>query len=181
MKFETITTERLLLRKLTPEDYRVIFSNYKNAEIKKLLGANSDEDLAFEYEKYKKGYTSYRTTILSFQLVDKASNVIIGKCGYHNWYSEHMRAEIGYHLSEESFKRKGLMTEALTPIIDYGFNQMNLNRIEALIGPNNAASLQLIGKFGFKQEGLLKQHYLRDNVFEDSIVFALLKDEYKLN
>jgi ribosomal-protein-alanine N-acetyltransferase len=71
------------------------------------------------------------------------------------------------------------MKEALKPIIDYGFNQMKLNRIEALIAPNNIPSLKLIKHFNFKEEGLLKNHYLKDGVYEDSLFFGLLAHEYQ--
>ena len=70
------------------------------------------------------------------------------------------------------------MTEALTPIIAYGFSEMQLHRIEAFVGPNNSPSLNLMRKFGFTQEGQLRQHYLKDGKFEDSVVFSLLLEEY---
>jgi hypothetical protein len=46
----------------------------------------------------------------------------------------------------ENYKRKGLMTEAVSSIIDYGFNKLNLHRIEALVGSNNIPSLKNHGK-----------------------------------
>jgi ribosomal-protein-alanine N-acetyltransferase len=111
-------------------------------------------------------------------MIDKATQQTIGGGGFHNWYADHKRAELGYALENESYKRKGLMTEALNFIIDYGFKNMELNRIEAFIGPNNIASLKLISKYNFTREGQLRQHYMKEGKLEDSIVFSLLREDY---
>jgi ribosomal-protein-alanine N-acetyltransferase len=70
------------------------------------------------------------------------------------------------------------MTEAVKPILQYGFEQMNLNRIEACTGPENVASIKILQKFGFKQEGYLRQHYYGKDQIYDSLIFSLLKAEY---
>ncbi len=69
------------------------------------------------------------------------------------------------------------MKEAVKAIIDYGFENMNLRRIEAYVGPTNEASLKIMMHFNFQQEGYLKKHYVYDDVSEDSVVFALLRKE----
>jgi ribosomal-protein-alanine N-acetyltransferase len=74
----------------------------------------------------------------------------------------HMQGlKLGYDIIDNSWKEKGIMTEALQAIIPYGFDQLQLNRIEAFIGPNNTPSLKLMHKFGFQQEGLLRAHYCK--------------------
>ena len=78
----------------------------------------------------------------------------------------------------ESYKGKGLMTEAIHAIIDYGFNIMNLNRIEALVGIENAPSLKLMEKYSFKKEGVLRQHLHISDQFEDSVMFSKLYCDY---
>ena len=179
MTFDTLETERLILRKLSPEDFRFIFGTYSKEDAKEFLGLNSDEDYEKEKSKSDNGYASFNQTILYFQLIDKTSGKIIGGCGFHNWFFLHSRAELGYSMSNEDFKRKGLMSEALAMVIDYGFNQMNLHRIEALIGPDNVPSLKLMEKFNFTKEGVLREHYFVNNRFEDSVLFAKLVGEYK--
>jgi [ribosomal protein S5]-alanine N-acetyltransferase len=177
MEFELITTDRLMLRKITPEVYKYIFENYTAEEVAHFLGVDLSEYTA-EKEKSEKGYSTFNRSLLYFQLVDKVSENIIGWCGYHTWYLNHNRAEIGYGLFNDDFKGKGIMTEAIKPIIDYGFNKMNLHRIEAFIGPKNEPSLKLVKKLNFTQEGHLREHFCKDGVMEDSIVFSLLKKEY---
>lgn len=178
MKFEQLETERLILKKLTPDTFTHLFENYSDAEVIKQLGLTGEAELIKERAKSQGGYTTYDRTILSFLLVLKDNNETIGRCGYHNWYRDHRKAELGYALNNEAHKRKGYMTEAVKVILEYGFNTMNLNRIEACIGPDNIASLSLVKKYGFTQEGYLRQHYIRDGDIQDSAIFSLLKKEY---
>ncbi len=177
--FETLTTDRLLLKKLTPKDYCNLFENYSKEEIKFILGHASDEEFEKEKYKFENGYSTYNRSFLYFQIIDKTSMQIIGGCGFHNWASEHRRAELGYSLTNKSFKRKGIMSEVLPVILDYGFNQMNLHRIEAIVGPDNIPSLRLIEKFHFQKEGVLREHYSVDNLLEDSIIFSRLVTDFK--
>lgn len=177
MKFEFITTERLLLRKISPETFEYVYDNYSNEQLIDFLGLENEDQLAVERNKFEKGFTTFNKSFLYFQLLDKSNQKIIGWCGYHTWYLDHFRAEIGYGLFDESQKNNGIMTEAMKAILEYGFHQMNLNRIEAFIGTYNIPSLKLVGKFGFTKEGILRSHYFKNNVMEDSVVFSLLKEE----
>lgn len=178
MNFVIIETSRLILKGISPDDMNYIFENLTKSKIKKILGHCSEEDFRKEEFKHKNGYSSYNRSFLLFLLIDKESNSIIGRCGLHNWNKEHKRAEIGYIMEDERFKGKGLMTEALNVIMDYGFSKMNLNRIEALVGIENGPSLRLMEKYNFKREGVLKQHRQIDDQFEDSVLFSKLFCEY---
>lgn len=179
MEFEVLTTERLLLRKLTPEGIEYIFQNYSEEEAKRQLGLTTRNEFIKEREKSKGGYTTYDRSILQFKLILKETQEVIGSCGFHNWYFAHCKAELGYAISKEEHKKKGYMSEAVDEVIEYGFESMNLNRIEACVGPDNIASLSLMKKFGFVKEGYLRQHYMSDGDIYDSVIFALLKEEYR--
>jgi hypothetical protein len=70
------------------------------------------------------------------------------------------------------------MTEALTALLEFGFETLGLNRIEALVMPDNAASFALLNKLGFSEEGLLREYdYFKDE-FQDLICFSLLRREF---
>lgn len=168
-----------MLRKLTPEIYWFIYENYSEDELIQFLGLKSFHELCREKEKYSKGLSTYNKSFVNFKLFDIHSGLYIGNCGFHTWYTEHQRAEIGYDLCSDVLMRKGLMTEALETIIRYGFTQMNLQRIEAFVGSGNIASLKLLDKFGFQKEGHLRNHYVKNDCVQDSLLFSLLKDEYK--
>ncbi len=179
INFETIETERLILRKLTPSTYRQIFETLSDAEIMKTLGLADEEALHKEKQKQQNGLSTYNRSFVNFQILDKESKQILGACGFHTWYTEHARAEIGYALTNEDTKAKGMMSEAMKAVLHYGFEHMRLNRVEAMIGPNNIPSLKLAAKFGFTEEGKLRSHYCKKGNIEDSVVFGLLREEYE--
>ncbi len=171
-------TKRLWLREINPRVYQVLFQSGDPVQIMEVLGLSTANELEMERQRYQQGMTTYNLSFKNFQLIDKATQRIIGSCSFHTWMLYHHRAEIGYEIFDEALKGKGLMTEAIKPIIAFGFEQMELHRIEALIEPHNQPSLKLVKKLGFQEEGLLRQHYLKDRVFEDSVMFALLKEDY---
>lgn len=177
MNFITIETDRLLLKGLSNEDMKSVFNDLSKLEIMELLGHRSEEDYEKEAFKHQNGYSSYNRSFILFLLMDKESRGIIGRCGLHNWNKEHKRAEIGYNMQDDAFKRKGLMSEAVKAIIEYGFKALQLNRIEALVGIGNTPSLRLMEKNNFRKEGVLRQHVCMDGEFGDSVLFSLLLDE----
>ena len=178
MKFQQLETNRLYLRNLNPDVYNFIFSEYDDEELLLFFGFKSLEPLALEKDKFNKGLTTYRMTFSSYQLIEKSSGNIIGMCGFHSWFPEHRRAEIGYHMTDENVKNKGYMSEAIIEVIKYGFEKMDLNRIEACVGSKNIPSLRLMEKSGFVKEGYLRSHYCKNGIIEDSLIFGLLKEDY---
>jgi len=179
ISFEIIETERLLLRKLTPEKYRQIYRRLSDADIMSLLGLADEKALYREKEKYESGLSTHNRSFVNFQILDKESKQLLGACGFHTWYTEHARAEIGYALNNEDSKAKGIMSEAMEAVLHFGFEHMRLNRVEAFIGPANIPSLKLAAKFRFKEEGRLRGHYCKKGITEDSVVFGLLREEYE--
>jgi ribosomal-protein-alanine N-acetyltransferase len=178
----THETERLILREVRAEQQRFLALKAPVNQAQIFLNIKNDEDWQHERNKAKLGLRTWNTSSCWFMLFDKASGSPIGSCGFHNWFLIHRRAELGYVLIEERWKRLGLMSEALKFVIPFGFNQLNLIRLEACISPENKASLSIIEKFGFQQEGLLRQHYTPtgSNSPEDSILFSLLESDYRV-
>ena len=86
--------------------------------------------------------------------------------------------EIGYDISDLTYRQKGFMTEAVKAIISYGFTTLRLHRIEALVGSQNIPSLKIMEKNQFRKEGLLRQHYYSSGRYDDTIVFSKLDHEY---
>lgn len=178
MDLITLETNRLILTGLSPEEMKYIFNNLPKSQIKEILGHRTEADYLKEEQKHENGYSSYNRSFKLFLLTDKESGKIIGRCGIHNWNTEHKRAEIGYVMEDESFKRKTLMSEAVKTVIDYGFKELKLNRIEALVGIENVPSLRILEKNNFKKEGILRNHFCIADKYVDSVLFSLLLQEY---
>ena len=179
MQFKELHTERMRLRLYTPEVAKYVFTTMTDTELIVFFGLESTDALVKEKEKFSLGIATYNRSFANFQMIDKEMNVVIGGCGFHTWVPDHRRAEIGYGLHSDVYKQKGLMTEALLPILKYGFEEMNLHRIEALVAEWNTASVKLLTNFGFRQEGVLRQHYVVNGIPEDSVAYSLLKPEFR--
>ena len=178
MDFKYIDTTHLRLRLYTPKELDYVHSNFSDEELLEFFGFKDQAQLQTDKDRYKKGWTTFNRSFLFFHLIEKEFGSTIGWCGYHTWYTDHDRAEIGYMLYDKKYMGKGYMTEALSVVVPYGFNDMSLNRIEALTGKTNHASKRLLAKHGFKIEGTLRGHYLVNKVYEESEIFGLLKSEY---
>jgi ribosomal-protein-alanine N-acetyltransferase len=104
----------------------------------------------------------------------KNENKVIGAIGYHRIIKENFRAEIGYMLYPD-YWNTGIMTEAITKVIEYGFNEMKLHSIEAIINPANTVSRKILQKFNFSKEAYYKENFFFEGKFLDSEVYSLLK------
>lgn len=171
-------TERLLLRKRTPERLKDLINQPLEFQMK-FLGYDQKEKCQIEIEGIKERLTRIESwNWVKWDIILKSSDQVIGSCGFHNWEKDHERAELGYILKED-FRRQGYMTEAIKSVVDYGFTTMNLNRIEAFISPDNTPSLSIVERLMFTKEGVLRQHYKFQGKIYDSVVYGLLKSEYK--
>ena len=177
MQFEELHTQRLILRKITPEVLNYIHTTMDDNALLEFFGTD-EAGLQSQKDKFTKGMVTFNRTFINFQILDKASGKVIGNCGFHTWYPLHNRAEIGYDIIEP-YRRKGLMTEAVAAVLNYGFNQMGLHRVEALTATYNEASQKIIGHFNFTLEGTLREHYNVSGIMEDSVMYSLLKNEFK--
>lgn len=171
-----LQTDHLILNIATAETMEQLFEQCTNTEIARFMGITLEE-VPNEREKHKQGLTKYDQSFVHFFISEIGNNQVIGWAGYHIWNTKHHWAEVGYKLFDDRHKRKGWMTEALRVIIPYGFQVMELRRIEARVGQDNTASLRLLEKFGFQEEGVLRQNYLVNDTFENSIVFGLLRED----
>lgn len=174
-----IETERLLLKELTPELMGYIFNCMNISDGMSFLGIEKQESYDLEKRKWEEGIIGFDLGYKGFNMILKDTKQVVGKIGYHTWKPSHRRSEIGYAISIDSYKQNGYTKEAMKPFLIYGFEKMNLNRIEAFVSPFNTPSIKLIERYGFTKEGLLRQHYGRNAVAEDSAVYGLLLSEYQ--
>ncbi len=176
--FPTLQTERLILRQLTMDDLEFAFRHFSDPRVTQYLMDEppvADHDQAraiIEFYQEPEGKSHNRWAI-----VRKADQRVIGTIGYHKWVKAHFRAEVGYDLSPDCWGQ-GYMSEALREAIRHGFEGMGLHRIEALVFVGNDASIQLLKRMGFQQEGLLRDVFCLNGVFYDHYIFGLLRREW---
>lgn len=104
------------------------------------------------------------------------SGNVIGSCGFLNRAPKHFRAEVGFELSKQ-YWGKGIAAEALEAVIKFGFEHLQLERIEALIEPANTSSQKLVEKTSFMREGLLRHYEYTCGKFDDLLIYSILKGD----
>jgi len=171
-----MNTRRLFFRNRTKELINEMLTYSKEKQMS-FFGFLTEEKLEYKLKRIKEGLSKANEDYLIFDLIDKKNKEVIGSCGFHKWIKDHSRSEIGYEIHKR-YQKQGYMSEAIKEVINYGFQKMNLNRIEALIDPENVSSIRIVEKNGFKREGTLREHYKNGNDFEDSIMYSLLKTDY---
>ena len=175
--FPTLTTARLQLRRMEPRDTEALYAIYADEETMRYYGEpyQSREELDLALTLRQEDYAARRAICWGIALKD--SDILIGSCGFHHFDEGHFRAETGYILNR-AYWGQGIMAEALTAIISYGFDEMGLRRIEAIIDIANERSKGVLLKLGFQYEGNLRQRYRIGDRFEDEHYFGLLRDEW---
>ena len=179
LEFPIIETDRLILKEIEVEDAKSIFHIFSNEDIMKYYGQfpiNSVGEAENLIDIFNDNFRSSRG--IRWGIFLREENRLIGTCGYHNWNKRHSRAEIGYELSIDAWGN-GYIKEALKVIINYGYEFMNLNRIEAVVYPENEASIKSLMNLGFKKEGLLEEYAFFREVYQDLIMFSLPKNNIK--
>lgn len=172
--FKVLTTERLLLRKITIDDANEMFALRSNPEIMKYIPREMPKTVedAIKHIEFMEDLL-LKNECMNWAICLKENNVLIGNIGYFRMQPENHRAEIGYMLSPD-FHGKGIMQEALTEIIRYGFNEIKLHSIEAVTDPENSSSWMLLEKNGFIREGHFKEDTFWQGKYLDSYVYSLL-------
>lgn len=113
----------------------------------------------------------------SFAIIYKGE--IAGTIGFNELQRGNKIGVVGYWLGEQ-FQQKGMMTKALKALIEYGFNDLQLNRIEIRVATENTKSRALPEKLGFTKEGEIRQaEWLYDH-YVDHAVYGLLKHEWRV-
>ncbi|ULO08547.1 GNAT family N-acetyltransferase [Paenibacillus sp. 19GGS1-52] len=179
--FPILETERFVLRQLTRDDSIAIFQYFSLDEVTKFYDLESFTNIEQAEELIQKWNQRFeRNQAIRWGITLKSENRVIGTCGFHGWMKNHSKAEIGYELTPQ-YWRQGFMTEVLEKIIEYGFNDLGLNRIEAFVEPENRGSRKVLKKIGFSEEGTLNEYFYWGNRFVDTVIYALLKKEYKVH
>lgn len=176
--FPEIFTKRLHLKQIHLNDVNDLHAYLSDPDVRRYIGIppyTTVEESADEIKWYEKIFQT--KTGIRWGIALKEDPTIIGSAGFLNISQSNFRAEIGYEL-HKSFWRKGIVSEALEAIITYGFEEMKLNRIEALIEPENIASLKLVESFHFIQEGLLREYEYGAGKFDDLYMYSLLRKDY---
>ncbi len=177
--FRSLETPRLVLRPLKPGDaaaYLEIFTDAETLTYWSSETVRSLDDAAGMVEEDIQWVENGEALCWGIALPDK--DQLIGKISLYLFSKRNRRAETGYILNRKHWGN-GLMSEALSAVLDYAFTDLGLHRIEADVDPDHAASLALLEKFGFVEEGRFRDRWHVHGEWHDSIMLGLLAPDFR--
>jgi len=148
--FPILITERLTLRQLVIKDEQEIFALRSDSEINKYLDrkiANTIDDARNFINSVNENINKNDSVYWAITFRDK--NMLVGTICLFSFSDENDKCEIGYELLTD-FQGKGIMKEAVEKVIDYAFNTIKVQKIEAFFHRDNQSSIKLLKKFSFR-------------------------------
>jgi len=174
--FPVLETDRLILRRITTEDEADIFAIFSNPEVTRYYDLDTFTDPAQAKELIERHETQFEKGAgIRWGIMLKGSPRLIGTGGA-GWQRWNYSAVLGYELARE-FWSQGIMTEAVRAIASYAFTTMGMNRVQATIETENAASARVLRKVGFQEEGILREWGFWKGSFRDVRCFSLLRKD----
>ncbi|MBI2721493.1 MAG: GNAT family N-acetyltransferase [Bacteroidetes bacterium] len=173
--FPELETERLHLKQIVKTDAADIFKFRSDEEVMRFIPrpvAKTIEDAEKVVEMIAENIANLSGINWGIHLKEKPE--LIGIIGYVKLHKDNARAEVGYALHRDHHS-KGIIHEALQEVLNYEFNEMKLNSVEALINPQNSRSINAIEKLNFKHEGHLREYTFYNNKFSDALIYSKLK------
>ena len=168
----TLTTERLILQPLTAADADDLYDAFRRPEAMHFM----DDPLhtsAAETRKMVDGMLSGPGTIWTIRTAADGPAL-----GFVEYIGNAGVPGMGYMLHPEHWGN-GYMNEAVRAALDYGFDEMGLDRVELWISEENTASLRLAERVGFRRRGRMRQKYHKDTVGHDKIVYGITAEQWR--
>lgn len=174
--FPELETQRFFLTQILREDQAFVFRGLSHPDVIIFYGVQFDTlaSTKTQMEFYDTLWSD--KTGCWWKIVDKLTQEAIGACGMNAYNALHEKAEIGYWLLPEHWK-KGVMTEVLPVMISHLFATWKLHRLEAVVEAGNDTSGKLAEKLGFQFEGTLREAEIKHGKRISLQVYSLLNTD----
>lgn len=172
--FPTLKAERLLLRQLVDSDLNDVFKGLSDPRVIKYYAASyqtldaTKEQMKFFADLERNG------TGIWWAVCSLDNKIFYGAGGLNNLIREHNKAEIGFWLLPD-FWGNGIMTEAIPLICNYGFEKLELHRIEGIVETENNNCKNAMAKLDFQHEGTMKESEIKNGQYVSLDIYAKMK------
>jgi RimJ/RimL family protein N-acetyltransferase len=177
----TLHTSRLRLRPFTSGDAADLFALHSNAHVLRYWDSPPWTEPA-RGERFIAACRQLSEDGSGARLaIDRLSDArFIGWCSLTRWNPDFRSAALGFIL-EDSAWGHGYMTEAAAAVLEWAYETLDLNRVQAETDTRNVASARVLEKLGFVREGTLREDCVVDGDVSDSWVYGLLRREWQLS
>lgn len=169
----TLRTPRLLLRPITDADIHQVYEGLSHPDVIRYYGVSFDSLEATEEQMRWYSDLVKNGTGKWWAVCSPDGSEFYGAGGFNSWEQQHRKAEYGFWLLPE-YWGKGFMKEASDLLLDYGFTEMKLHRIEGFVDSGNSKCQKALKKIGFEYEGTMRDCEIKDGAFLSVEVHAVL-------
>lgn len=178
-QFPHIVADEITLRKIVDDDLDSLFEIYSNEKLFKyspvMLKKNKDT-VANMIGHFERDFNKKKEIFLGICLNSELNN-IVGVAEIFDYSHEVNMITIGYRLNDRVWG-KGIATKTVKAMTDYLFNDIEINRIQAFVMPENIKSQKVLQRNSFVKEGIIRQGYVwKGQGVVDLILFSLLKSD----
>mgnify|MGYP000190367641 CR=1 FL=1 len=174
-EFPVLTTKRLVLRKILPEDAQKIFEMRSSGRVNQFIARENMPTIEDAEALIKSTTNAYENKQgIGWAGLLRNNKAIIGTCGYNQIDYANNRAEIGGEMSPD-YWGKNIAKEAFELVVMFGLENMLLHTIEAKVSPINRAAISLLESIGFKKEAHFCERIFFKGKYFDMAVYTLIK------
>lgn len=173
-----VNNKRIYLRALEPEDYKISVKWRNDDEIWSMLGGRK-YFVSSAYEQKWVNDTIFNSKDIRLAVCDAKTEKYIGNVYLTDINYVNRTAESHILIGEKEFWGKGIASEAYLLLLDYAFNEIGLNRIEARVLESNFASRKLHAKCGYTEEGIKRCAIYKNGTYQNQVIMAILKTDFE--
>ena len=182
-QFPNIITDEITLRKIIPSDLDSLFEIYSNEKLflhsPVMLKKNKDT-VANMIGHFERDYNKKKVIFLGISVNSDPEN-IVGVAEIFDYNREVNMITIGYRINDR-FWGRGIATKTVKAMVEYLFNDIGINRIQAFVMPENTKSLNVLRRNNFVEEGTVRQGYVwKGKGVVDLVLFSMIKSDYNGN
>jgi len=176
--FPVLETARLRLRQPREGDAQRLLVITQDEEVMRYYGMEpftSEQEALEEIHWFDDHFEKAKG--IRWVITLKPQDDYIGDIGF-GYVAQHARADLGYKLARVHW-RQGIMSEAMSLVIAYGIESLQVNRFEATVDPRNVACVGLLEAQGFSRDGLLREYEFEKGAFVDLAMYSMLRREWE--
>ena len=178
MKNPFIVGEKLYLRPLEMDDLESTISWFNDGEVTQFINRVIPMNRTTGTEFIEKLYRDGREIVLG--IVDNETDRLIGQIALHDISMPFRHAGLAIIIGDKSYWSRHYGTKALTMMLEYGFNQLNLHKVYVTVHAINKRAVNAYKGVGFQHEGVLRDHAYHNGKYVDVCFMSILKEEWEL-
>ena len=165
------------MKQINSSDWGLFANLKKNESVQEFVSdLNTDEQIEQGFQSRLQPWKKENSQWLCLVITIKKTGEKIGVTGFFSEWEPYKQAEVGFMLLPE-FHGKGYGKESLVALLDFTFKVCSFHKVKATVTKGNYASLSLLKRVGFQQEGIIRDNYKVNGAWKNDIIFGMFSNE----